>query len=349
MTTSAPSSVNGFNVVRILAAMAVVLDHSFMLTGRDTLTVATWSDRSMDLGGLAVLTFFGISGYLIASSWLGEPRLVPFLRKRVLRIWPALLVLLALTVFVLGPVVSTLSTGEYFAAPGTWEYLRTATLAPVELHLPGVFEDNPQDKVNASLWTLPIELCCYGILAVIATLGALRRSVLLPLAVLLVVLAEAVLADFPRDVTLLLTAFVWGSVLRLSPGLLRRGTALAVAALVGGFLVPGAAAVTSLAWVYLVIRACRLPMSQMQWLVGRGDPSYGIYIYGAPVQQALILLGLTTPMPLFAASAVLVPVLGYTSWHLVEKRALRLVRPRPRVDASTDQHARLRAGLASVS
>ena len=328
-----PKPVNGFAVLRIVAALAVVLDHSFMLLGRDTLTVATWSDRSMDLGGLAVLTFFGISGYLITSSWLGEPRLAAFVRKRVLRIWPGLLMLLLLTVFVLGPLVTTLSLGEYFTAPGTWEYLRTATLAPVELHLPGVFEDHPQDRVNASLWTLPIEVLCYGLLAVVAMTVGLRRSRLVPLAVLLIVLAETVLGAFPRDVLILVVAFLWGSVLRITPRLLHRGTAVAVLGLLCGFLVPELAALSTMAWVYLVLRAGLLPMRKLQWFVDRGDPSYGIYIYGAPLQQVLILLGLTAPLPLFVASLIAVPAVGYASWHFVEKPALRLAKGRGIVTA----------------
>src|SRR5690606_36242360 len=55
-----------------------------------------------------------------------------------------------------------------------------------------------------------------------------------------------------------------------------------------------------------------------------GDPSYGIYLYGFPIQQALFAVGGPSMGPLenTAFAVPIVIALAYASWHVVEKRAL---------------------------
>jgi peptidoglycan/LPS O-acetylase OafA/YrhL len=53
-----------------------------------------------------VLIFFAVSGFLVARSWVGDPRLLPFALKRALRLMPGLAVVLLLTALVLGPLVT---------------------------------------------------------------------------------------------------------------------------------------------------------------------------------------------------------------------------------------------------
>ena len=55
-----------------------------------------------------------------------------------------------------------------------------------------------------------------------------------------------------------------------------------------------------------------------------GDPSFGMYLYGWPIEQtwrAVIGPGVGS-LGLFALSLPVAAVLGYASWHLIEKRAL---------------------------
>ena len=69
-----------------------------------------------------------------------------------------------------------------------------------------------------------------------------------------------------------------------------------------------------------------------------GDFSYGLYIYGWPSEQLLAWLGegRLGALPLLGGALVLSLILSAASWHLVEKRALRL-KPRPR---HSDSNAR---------
>lgn len=77
------------------------------------------------------------------------------------------------------------------------------------------------------------------------------------------------------------------------------------------------------------------------WSRLRADPSYGMYLYGFPVQQLLVMAGVTSAvmnglLALFIASA-----LGFASWLLVERRALNLVRgPNNRQGLSASQGVR---------
>lgn len=63
-----------------------------------------------------------------------------------------------------------------------------------------------------------------------------------------------------------------------------------------------------------------------------GDPSYGLYIFAFPIQQTLIWLnhGRLGWMPLFLLTLLACFAAAFASWHLVEKRALRLKPRRPR-------------------
>lgn len=323
---------NGFDLVRLAAALAVVLDHSYLLLGRGTPVIASWTDRRMDLGGLAVLTFFAVSGYLVAGSWLGEPRLAAFARKRVLRIWPARCVLLVLTTLVLGPAVSTLGAREFLSRAQTWAYLQNVTLTPLQLHLPGVFESNPYAaKVNVALWTLPIEVTCYCLLAVVGFAGLLRRPrILVAATAAMALVAEFGLPAGGRDLLLLVAGFFAGGCLYVTRAPLQGRLGVLAAVLAAGCLGTPLVEVSMFCWVYLVVFAGTRHFPRLRALTRRGDPSYGIYIYGVPIQQCLVLAGVAGPLWLLALSVPLVCAAGYASWHLVERRALAWGRGRRR-------------------
>jgi peptidoglycan/LPS O-acetylase OafA/YrhL len=68
-----------------------------------------------------------------------------------------------------------------------------------------------------------------------------------------------------------------------------------------------------------------LPFRSFERSVG-GDYSYGLYLYGYPVQQTLALFGaIKLGMMMFLLlSLIIAGILAVASWHLVEKHALRL-------------------------
>ena len=94
-----------------------------------------------------------------------------FVWARILRIYPALIVVVLLTVFGLGLFFTTQPTMAYLSDAKIYEYLLKSSTLIIGVskslpgELPGVFENNPyKNAVNGSLWTLPHELKMYIIL-----------------------------------------------------------------------------------------------------------------------------------------------------------------------------------------
>ncbi len=169
---------NGLDALRLLAALMVMWGHAFALHG-DGVGYEVHAERA----GVGI--FFLISGCLVTQSWVRDPSLLRFAARRALRIMPALVVVVVLTAFVLGPFVTSLPAGAYLRDGWTWAYLRWAVLIPGSFHLPGVFPNNPGESVaDGSLRTLPLEAICY---ALVAVAGLLRgRAPVAMLAVLLI-------------------------------------------------------------------------------------------------------------------------------------------------------------------
>lgn len=329
---------NDFDAVRLLAALAVLVGHAWALTGTPGVPVVA-GIRIFDLG---VDVFFCLSGYLIATSWMRSPRVVPYLLRRVFRIFPALILVVLVAVLVLGPLVTTLSAREYFATPATWGYLVNLALVAV-YRLPGVFETNPvHGVVNGSLWTLGPEFLCY--LAVLAVgLIAIRmprpgRVRLLAVAVLGVAIAVAqsipgVAPAWTDDILRVVVFFAGGAVLAelARAGMLHRALRLPivlaalVAWLVAGSLAPAGWA-TPIAWValpFLVVGLGSRSTPGVRRAARFGDVSYGLYLWGFPVQQTVVLLAPGLPLAVdIPVVAALTGALALGSWWALERRAL---------------------------
>jgi peptidoglycan/LPS O-acetylase OafA/YrhL len=67
-----------------------------------------------------------------------------------------------------------------------------------------------------------------------------------------------------------------------------------------------------------------------RWLpsTGRHDLSYGLYLYGWPMQQIALLAGATTPVANTIAATALALACAAASWWLVERPALDWKRKR---------------------
>jgi len=294
-------------------------------------------------GGVAVLVFFSISGFLVAQSWDSDPRPLPFMARRLLRVWPALAVAVALTAVVLMPLVGAMPWREYFSDPLFTRYFRILRFSN-QLVLPTGFEGNPLGRiVNGSLWTIPIEVKCYVVLAVLGTAGLLRprwRGVLAAAALVVGVvylwtppaaLQHPYSWDVHRSMSLEFgLCFVTGVIChhhrRFTTG---RGALPLLAAcwLAGSLCATFGQPVLALV---LLVPLTSIWIGTANWPVvhrmGRfGDVSYGLYIYAFPTQQLMIwLYGDRLPwLAVLGLSLLGTLVLAFASWHGVEKHALR--------------------------
>lgn len=325
---------SNLDVIRVVAALAVLVGHGVTLTAREEIPIL-----GLSMSSLGVMVFFVISGWLIAGSWNRNPNPSVYFVNRALRIFPALIAVTVLTVFVLGPLVTSLSPGEYFTASGTWQYLGNAALW-TQFGLPGVFESTPfPGVVNGSLWTLPVEFGCY---VGIALLGVVPRRARIWWAAATAVLGIAAFALVSREhisfgaytseTAMLVAFFAAGAFLRYLADRIghRRWIRVDVAAgllvlnILSGYF--GPLQHSFVAWVLLpyITLAFGLASTPIIRRASRfGDFSYGLYLWAFPVQQVVVMLVPGIPFIINTAIVTLVTgVLAVASWWLIEKPAL---------------------------
>ena len=330
---------NNFNLIRFIAASAVLFSHSFALSSGDRRLEPLSQSLGITFGTIAVDVFFLTSGFLITASLLARRDVPSFALARMLRIYPALITAVVLTVAVVGLGFTSLAPSEFFSNSQTWAYLgRNATLVTGVAHtLPGALEHNPwPNAVNASLWTLPYELAMYALLAIVwLAIDSLRASHdrWFRLAVSAIALLAAIVFlgqfDVPAKNGIRLTAmFFTGASFylfrRSIPVDKRLFAALALAILASGFDRSAFQIVYPLALPYVVFCAAYLPSGFIRGYNRLGDYSYGVYVYAFPVQQ---LLAASVPrisaLPMLGLSFAATLALAILSWHLVEKRAVQ--------------------------
>lgn len=152
---------NNFDFIRILLSLLVILSHSYPLTGiRQEEPLRVLSNNQIDFGGLAVKIFFIISGYLIFQSVYRSISFPNYLWKRILRLFPALIVMLLITLCVVPFIYS--GSISIFNQLSYWTYFpRQLSLYDLQNSISGVFTTLPYNTVNGSLWTLSYEFTMY--------------------------------------------------------------------------------------------------------------------------------------------------------------------------------------------
>jgi peptidoglycan/LPS O-acetylase OafA/YrhL len=174
----------GFDQIRLVAATVVLLHHCRLTQNdiRDPLFL--YSGGFVHFGLLAVIVFFAISGFLVTPSLLRSGDLVEFSINRVLRIFPALAVVVLAIMVGLGPLLTSVSYREYFTDPLFYRYAKNI-LTLTSNYLPGVTSAGGVPLVvNGALWTLHFEVLAYGTLALMSVLGILRSRAILAITIL---------------------------------------------------------------------------------------------------------------------------------------------------------------------
>lgn len=327
---------NNFTIMRLLMAFAVVVSHGFSVISGNVHDEPLTASTGFTLGEHAVNGFFVISGFLVTMSYDRRGWLDYFL-ARVLRIAPGLIVATLLVGLVLGAALSNLGPVKYLTDPGPWKFIGQ-TLATYKSNtvLPGVFENNPFRFPMGTVWTLKYEVICYAAVFVIGVLGLLR-SRKLALAMIVALTGAVLLLDWmePNAGKGLQTAlrlpllFTAGAVFYRFGGSIRLSLLLAmfmiaiVVLLRNTFAYQAALFITEaycLMWLALVPVTRLIPEP-------KNDVSYGVYLYGWPIQQTLYaLFPLLGALVLLGPSLVLTGLVGLASWRWVEKPALNVKR-----------------------
>lgn len=335
---------NNFTFIRILAASLVLVSHSFDLlkVGYEPFAIISGFDT---LGGLAVSTFFVISGYLVTASLLRTRSAYYYLTNRCLRILPGLIVVTVLCAFILGPIFTELPLTDYFAHPKTWYYLENISLYLLHYDLPAVFANLPFPyAVNGSIWTLPLEFSAYLVLLAIFLIKRLNYRFILIFISLLLFFHLKLFNLFSLQNTFLFNMhliqlnkfaifFFCGTFIYLIREHIPFNYTLLICAfiiLISSFGVSlsfvQAPAIYYITWSYIVIFLAYMPLPIAKYFDKLGDISYGIYLYAFPVQQVLISLNIQVHnFWLFTLISWIITVFfALLSWHFIEKQALKL-------------------------
>jgi peptidoglycan/LPS O-acetylase OafA/YrhL len=325
----------GFDLMRLGLALTIFIFHSYFVSQGDDGSL--WKGPLRPLLVALVPVFFGVSGFLVTGSALRTASLRVFVAFRVLRIAPALATEIFLSALILGPLVTRLPLRDYFGDAAFFEYFGNI-VGRIRFVLPGVFIDNPMpDFVNVNLWTLRPEFYCYAIMAVLMVVGIAAKPRILTWSIMLAALVLTVtnafhnLSEKPDGYQLNVPVFYffvgvlayhWRAKIIIDLRL------FALGAIVSYLLLrsPGYAYLAAFPVTYCMIYLGMLPLPRIS-LLQMGDYSYGVYLYGFPIQQTLVhffpVFREYWPL-LFCVAAPLTLSFAMLSWHFIEYPTLRL-------------------------
>lgn len=349
---------NTLGFLRLVFASMVVLTHAWPASGHGQDPLSRLTEGRWNIGTIGLIGFFVMSGFLITQSAqrLSIPR---YAWHRVLRIFPAFLVCIVFTAFVLAPALWLYEyhgISGFFSHPaGPVDYVtKNARLGIQQWGVSGLPINTPENKVaggpifDAPLWTLQYEFLLYGAVAALAVVGLKRRAAwMLPPLLLGTWLYTEVIAHSGRTVNDsfygpmpvlggwinlvyvggLALMFVIGATMAAHAKRVPVSDTLALACAVTcavSVVLDGPQFLNFATLGYVVLwGGVRLPLPRRVFGMHR-DYSYGIYIYAFLFQQALTEIGVRNFAVHLAATFALTVPLAMLSWHFIEKRALSL-------------------------
>lgn len=350
---------HNFDLLRILFATLVILAHAYVLSGQYPDLLVRYTHTQYNLGSLAVSGFFLLSGFLIVQSWSRDPDIVDYAWKRLLRIVPGYLVAAVLSTIVIGLLAPGVSHFFYHFN----HHFPESILLFGPPSTPAVFPHSVfENQIDDSLWTIPYELRCYLLVVVFGICGLLRRRwpVVILLIISLFLMADPsvlsthwhkiyFLTGEPWPAARLLATFLVGACFYLFRNriVFQTSFAMVAAILLIGILcfLPRyfePAAVTLGAYL-LFYAGDRMPFQRTAWIKRMPDISYGVYLYGWPIEALWLWYRHTSAWITFFAATTLAYFVGWLSWRYIERPMLKLKRRpahRPRlvmVEPPTDE------------
>jgi peptidoglycan/LPS O-acetylase OafA/YrhL len=342
---------NSFDFVRLTLALAVVISHSIPL-GNFKLKELSFPIQAFSpdinsittVGHLAVFGFFAISGFLITASWLNTNSIEVFLKNRFLRIFPAFWICLAITAFLFSPIIYySFGTENYFfifakRSLGYVWYNWSTFMLQTGIFDPKDLIHKPLFDLNGSLWTLTYELRMYFFVVVLGILGVLKKPKTFTLITTFLVLVYPLIMlnseifkifkIFSEDTYALpMTAYFFaGAWLYIFKGKIKWNYPVFLVSIIGiiiGINFNLLSIFGPICLSYFILFLCfALPIKNIAKKIG--DWSYGVYIYGWPIQLTLGSYKIFSDnLTAFVLASVSLSLLcGYLSWNLIEKPIL---------------------------
>jgi peptidoglycan/LPS O-acetylase OafA/YrhL len=353
LSSSKPSE-NSFNAVRLIAALQVAYIHAIANLHLTPTFGYLWIAQ---FPGVPI--FFALSGYLVFDSLLRLQSVKQFARHRAARIYPALIVNVAIMEIAIFAAGQVSFRGSFQFVRGLAFYLVYVATASMDLANRWVgsgggvhsFDGTFQIYPSGVLWTLTVEISFYVMMPLF--LLTKTRAARTGLTVFLSFLSfayqknagEAIITGdyWPQSVSVI--PYFWmfgiGMIFRLwpppqwagkfgVPGLLIAFCILADSRALVWFewkVAPTtSASVQSVLLCLLAVWLGYSPILKSKWLA-KNDTSYGLYLYHMLIVTALM----NVPQEHRTQWLLLVVIvggvlIGFLSWHLIELPVMKLVR-----------------------
>jgi len=335
------SKENNFDFIRLFMSILVLYGHSYLLyygpatQDRDFMYVI--SSGQIDAGTFAVPVFFIMSGYLITASWQNTKNLRKFLEKRIFRIYPAVIVSILLTIYLIGFLVSS-DYSNYLSNLEIYKVLKSIFIMYIGNSVMNVFSNLPYSSaVNGSLWTLMYEFFCYLMIAFLGYSKLLNKR-----NIILIFIVFYLLSMMNKYTSFSNTLFFFKSLPDLAlyffAGTLYFYRKEKVHSLEKVLLMLLLLALfTYVGYLHLVLvfvlYEVLFYISYSKYIklhnfAKRGDFSYGVYIYAFPIQQTLIFFWRDdfTYCLFLVTSTITSLFLAILSWKIVEKPSIDFAR-----------------------
>lgn len=336
---------NNFHFVRLTASIMVLFSHSFYLfspLSKDPLH--TISSGIFTFGNIGVYIFLIVSGFLITKSILNSSSIKNFIWRRILRIFPALWVMVLLSVFLIGPILTNESLTNYIRNSNNYLFLKNLGLFfPNNYKINAVFTSNPLGTFNGCLWTIPYEVFFYIVLLIIYVLQFFRYKLILLIQWLLFIVLQLYLGNkiyvysysSPWILNLNIESFfrlfiffesgvliyLFKDVIYSNRFLLKY---LFFSIIIICFFRFSNFSINIILPPILIYFA--IYNNRFSFVEKFGDLSYGLYLYGYIVQQIIVSfkIDFMNEYLLFIFSLIISLIIAYCSWHYIEKPMLRL-------------------------
>lgn len=334
---------NNFDFLRLLFALFVVIAHSYPLSGNHVSNqwICNLTNNQIELSNIGLNGFFILSGYLIYQSSDRSTSFYNYFWKRIIRIFPALIVVLLLTL-VLSPILYD-NPKSFFKNRDVYTYFfRNISLYQMQFDIKGVFDNNPYPSaINGSLWTIPYEFTLYIFLSFFIFISNnIFKKILILTSFLVMYFGSLFYLDELSKIAIfdigflhlfnLGTFFVGGAVLASFKFEIilnnRKIKYLVLLFLFFTILLTIKLEVYN-SFKHLFLTLFILLFGLMSFypinnLHKIGDYSYGIYIYSFPIQQTLMYYFKFSTGKLICYSVLISLLFGVLSWFFVEKKLL---------------------------
>lgn len=332
---------NNFDAIRLAAASCVIISHAYLITSGQLDLEPLVASTGLSLGAHAVNIFFIVSGFLVFASLDRQSSIANFAAARLLRVLPGLVAAALFVALILGPLVTHAALADYFHGDGVGRFLASILIAfDTDTTLPGLFDTLPRaGDAMATVWTLKYELLMYAGMTLFGALRLARSTVALWLTAAALAIAALVYASMPAiahalpallHVIRLGACFLFGMIAykyrdRLPLTWLPVAVLAAAAWLMRETYLYWPLLFAAESYLTFVLAFAQIPAIGV--IVLPADISYGLYLYGWPLEQTLKQAFPTIQPELLAISCFATTVLlALASWRYIEMPAMKLRR-----------------------